>query len=57
MQKNQGGNISSVLNQFKTQEGSIDFNKMIDTAGMMLNSMNQVSNLVKGVGSIFKVTT
>ncbi len=57
MQKNQGSNISSVLNQFKTQEGSIDFNKMIDTAGMMLNSMNQVSNLVKGVGSIFKVTT
>lgn len=57
MQKNQGNNLSSVLNQFKTQEGSIDFNKMIDTAGMMLNSMNQVSNLVKGVGSIFKVTT
>lgn len=57
MQKNQGSNFSSVLNQFKTQEGSIDFNKMIDTAGMMLNSMNQVSNLVKGVGSIFKVTT
>ena len=57
MQKNQGNNFSSVLNQFKTQEGSIDVNKMIDTAGMMLNSMNQVSNLVKGVGSIFKVST
>ena len=57
MQKNQGSNFSSVLNQFKTQEGSIDFNKMIDTAGMMINSMNQVTNLVKGVGSIFKVTT
>lgn len=53
MQKNTGG-LSSVINQFKTQEGSIDFNKMIDTAGQMMNSMNQVTNLVKGVGSIFK---
>jgi len=37
MQKNTGG-LSSVINQFKTQEGSIDFNKMIDTAGQMMNS-------------------
>ncbi len=57
LQKNQGNNISSVLNQFKNQEGSIDFNKMMDTTGQMLNTMNQVSNLVKGVGSIFKVGT
>lgn len=57
LQKSQGNNISSVLNQFKNQEGSIDFNKMMDTTGQMLNTMNQVSNLVKGVGSIFKVGT
>jgi len=57
LQKSQGNNISSVLNQFKNQEGSIDFNKMMDTTGQMLNTMNQVSNLVKGVGSIFKTGT
>lgn len=57
LQKSQGNNLSSVLNQFKNQEGSIDFNKMMDTTGQMLNTMNQVSNLVKGVGSIFKAGT
>lgn len=57
LQKSQGNNISSVLNQFKNPEGSIDFNKMMDTTGQMLNTMNQVSNLVKGVGSIFKAGT
>ncbi|MDF1507766.1 YppG family protein [Robertmurraya sp. DFI.2.37] len=55
-----GGNrppsgISSFMNSFKQQDGSLDFNKMIDTAGQMMNAVNQVSGLVKGLGGIFKV--
>ncbi|WP_240501874.1 YppG family protein [Bacillus sp. MUM 13] len=55
MQKPQSSGIGSVLNQFKTQDGSIDINKMMNTAGQMMSTMNQVSSMVKGVGSIFKV--
>ena len=51
--KNQSSGIQSVLNQFKTQDGSIDINKMMGTAGQMMNTFSQVSSLVKGVGSIF----
>lgn len=55
-----GGNrppsgINSFMNSFKQQDGSLDFNKMIDTAGQMMNAVNQVSGLVKGLGGIFKV--
>ena len=49
------GNMKSFMNSFKSQDGSIDFNKMMDTAGMMMSAMNQVTGLVKGVGGIFKV--
>ncbi|QJX62722.1 hypothetical protein HLK66_14400 [Niallia circulans] len=47
--------MKSIMNSFKSQDGSLDFNKMMDTAGMMMNAMNQVTGLVKGVGGIFKV--
>lgn len=49
------GGMKSFMNSFKSQDGSLDFNKMMDTAGMMMNAMNQVTGLVKGVGGIFKV--
>ena len=49
------GNMKSIMNSFKSQDGSLDFNKMMDAAGMMMNAMNQVTGLVKGVGGIFKV--
>ncbi|WP_312096776.1 YppG family protein [Niallia sp.] len=49
------GNVKSIMNSFKSQDGSLDFNKMMDTAGLMMNAMNQVTGLVKGVGGIFKV--
>ncbi|HWJ78867.1 MAG TPA: YppG family protein [Niallia sp.] len=49
------GNMKSIINSFKSQDGSLDFSKMMDTAGMMMNAMNQVTGLVKGVGGIFKV--
>ncbi|WP_368086638.1 YppG family protein [Bacillus sp. cl95] len=50
----QGSSGKSILNSFKSQDGSVDLNKMMDTAGQMMNAVNQVSSLVKGLGSMFK---
>ena len=47
--------MKSVLNSFKSQDGSIDINKMVDTAGQVVNAVNQVSSVVKGLGGMFKV--
>lgn len=47
--------VQSILNSFKAQDGTLDTNKMIDTAGQMINAVSQVSSLVKGIGGIFKV--
>lgn len=47
--------IKSIMNSFKTQDGSLDVSKMIDTAGNMVNAVNQVSGMVKGLGGMFKV--
>jgi hypothetical protein len=46
--------IQSIMNSFKSQDGSVDFNKMMNTAGQMVNAVTQVSSLVKGLGGIFK---
>ncbi|CAH2715783.1 hypothetical protein BACCIP111895_02967 [Neobacillus rhizosphaerae] len=51
----QPGGVQSFMNSFKSQDGSVDFNKMVNTAGTMMNAVNQVSSLVKGFGGIFKV--
>ncbi|WP_223593422.1 YppG family protein [Neobacillus bataviensis] len=50
----QPGGMQSFMNSFKSQDGSVDFNKMVNTAGQMMNAVNQVSSLVKGFGGIFK---
>ncbi|PLT35260.1 spore coat protein [Bacillus sp. V5-8f] len=42
--------FQSILNQFKTQDGSIDVNKMMNTAGQMMNTFSQMSSIVKGFG-------
>lgn len=55
MQKQQPSGIKSVMNQFKTQDGSMDVTKMMNTAGQMMNTVSQVSSMVKGVGGFFKV--
>ncbi len=47
--------VQSVLNSFKSQDGTLDINKMVDTAGQMMNAVSQVSSVVKGIGGIFKV--
>ncbi|MDR0139750.1 YppG family protein [Metabacillus idriensis] len=53
--KNQAGGISTVMSQFKKPDGQMDFNKVMDTAGQMMGAVNQMSSLVKGVTSMFKV--
>ena len=55
MQKPQPSAIKSVMNQFKTQDGSVDITKMMNTAGQVMNTVSQVSTMVKGVGGFFKI--
>jgi len=50
----QPGGIQSIMNSFKSQDGTIDINKMVNTAGQMMNAVSQVSSLVKGFGGMFK---
>lgn len=46
--------VKSIMNSFKAQDGTLDLNKMVDTAGQMMNAVSQVSSMVKGFGGIFK---
>ncbi|MCA1063141.1 YppG family protein [Rossellomorea aquimaris] len=55
MAKPQSGGVSSIMNSFKSQDGSLDFNKMMNTTGQMMGAINQVSSLVKGLGGIFNL--
>jgi len=50
----QPGGFQSVMNSFKNQDGNLDLNKMVDTAGQMMNAVTQVSSMVKGLGGILK---
>ncbi|MFB9988614.1 YppG family protein [Bacillus benzoevorans] len=50
----QPSGMKTVLNSFKSQDGSLDINKMVDTAGQMINAVSQVSSVVKGFGGMFK---
>jgi hypothetical protein len=50
----QPGGVQSIMNSFKSQDGTVDINKMVNTAGQMMNAVSQVSSLVKGFGGIFK---
>lgn len=51
----QPSGVQSIMNSFKSQDGSLDINKMMDTAGSMVNAVTQVSSMVKGLGGIIKV--
>ena len=55
MQKPQPSGFQSVLNQFKTQDGSVDITKMMNTAGQMVNTFSQMTSVMKGVGGLFKL--
>jgi hypothetical protein len=54
MQKQPGG-MSSLLNSFKGKDGSMDLNKMVNTAGQMVSAISQVSSMVKGLGGMIKI--
>lgn len=51
----QPSGVQSIMNSFKSQDGSLDINKMMDTAGSMMNAVSQVSSMVKGLGGIIKI--
>ncbi|WP_059170922.1 YppG family protein [Bacillus sp. FJAT-27445] len=55
LQQKQNAGVNSVLNSFKSQDGSLDINKMVNTAGQAINAVSQASALIKGLGGVFKV--
>jgi hypothetical protein len=55
MAKPPSSGMGTIMNSFKSQDGSLDFNKMVNTAGQMMSAVNQVSSMVKGLGGMFKV--
>jgi hypothetical protein len=46
--------IQSLMAQFKTSDGTYDINKMMNTMGQMVNTVNQVNGMLKGLISTFK---
>ncbi|MDE3839359.1 hypothetical protein C0966_08335 [Bacillus methanolicus] len=50
----QPSGVQSIINSFKNQDGTIDFNKMINTTGQMMNAVSQVSSMIKGLGGMLK---
>ncbi|WP_243290018.1 YppG family protein [Bacillus sp. FJAT-47783] len=46
--------VKSVVNSFKKTDGNFDINKMMDTAGQVMGTMNQLNSLFKGVSQLFK---
>jgi len=42
------------IQSFKNEDGSFNVNKALDTAGMMMNTVSQFSNIVKGVSGWLK---
>jgi hypothetical protein len=42
------------MSQFKNEDGAYDINKMMNTMGQMINTMNQVGGMLKGLVGTFK---
>jgi len=49
----QNSATKNVVNYFKKDDGKFDFDKVMDTAGQVANTYQQVSPLVKGISSFF----
>jgi len=45
----------SLLEQFKTKEGTYDITKMMNTMGQAVQVMNQMTGIVKGLTQTFKL--
>ncbi|WP_062515719.1 YppG family protein [Halobacillus sp. KGW1] len=43
-----------VMGYFQNEEGQLDFDKMMSTTGQVVKTMQQVSPIVKGLGSFVK---
>jgi hypothetical protein len=52
--KAQSSQVQTFMNQFKGQDGNVDMKKMMDTAGQMMNTVNQLNGMVKGIAATFK---
>ncbi|MBB5323352.1 hypothetical protein HNQ34_000429 [Anoxybacillus tepidamans] len=46
--------IQSLMSQFKNSDGTYDINKMMNTMGQMINTINQANGVLKGLISTFK---
>lgn len=51
----QSGGMGSIMNSFKSQDGSMDITKMVNTAGQMMSAISQVKSMVQGLGGMLKV--
>ncbi|MGM9987475.1 MAG: YppG family protein [Bacillaceae bacterium] len=52
-QQKQPSTVGNFLSQFKNTNGDIDVNKMMNTAGTMMNAFSQLGGLAKQVGGFF----
>ncbi|WP_157796231.1 YppG family protein [Bacillus xiapuensis] len=43
------------IKSFQNEDGSFNMNKALDTAGLMMNTVSQLSSIVKGVSGWLKV--
>ncbi|UOR10330.1 YppG family protein [Halobacillus amylolyticus] len=48
------GQKSSVVSYFQDEQGQLDFDKMMSTTGQVVQTIQQVSPIVKGIGSFVK---
>jgi hypothetical protein len=53
--KPQAPGWQSIMSQFKTKDGTYDINKMMSTMGQMVNAVNQVGTMIKGLSQTFKM--
>lgn len=53
MATGQKSTTKNVMGYFQNDEGKFDFDKVMNTAGQISNTYQQVSPLVKGIGSFF----
>lgn len=52
-QQKQTSQFNNFMSQFKNNDGGMDINKMMNTAGTMMNAFNQLGGLAKQVGGFF----
>jgi hypothetical protein len=51
----QPSQLGNMMNYFKTPEGGLDLNKMMNTYGQVKSTYSQVSPFVKSMGSVFSL--